>query len=98
VARLRTGRNAGARGGCGVRCGARSGNDQPVRHGDRHASGGRPDDDRTVANDGDRITFCPEGAVIAIADPCPAVYMNEAYNSWVSVDVASGPEDPYGYC
>jgi hypothetical protein len=41
---------------------------------------------------------CPGQAVIAIADPCPPVYMNEAYNSWVSMGVANGPEDPYGYC
>jgi len=41
---------------------------------------------------------CPDEAVIAIADPCPAAYMNEAYNSWVSMGVARGPEDPYGYC
>jgi hypothetical protein len=42
--------------------------------------------------------ICPDQAVIAIADPCPAVYMNEASNSWVSMGAASGPEDPYGYC
>jgi hypothetical protein len=42
--------------------------------------------------------ICPGQAVIAIADPCPSVYMNEAYNSWVSMGIANGPEDPYGYC
>jgi hypothetical protein len=42
--------------------------------------------------------ICPGAAVIAIAKPCPAAYMNEAYNSWVSMGAASGPEDPYGYC
>jgi hypothetical protein len=42
--------------------------------------------------------ICPGQALIAIADPCPAVYMNEAYNSWVSMGVAKGPEDPYGSC
>jgi hypothetical protein len=42
--------------------------------------------------------ICPGQAVIAIAKPCPATYMNEAYNSWVSMGVANGPEDPYGYC
>jgi hypothetical protein len=32
--------------------------------------------------------------VIAIADPCPAAYMNEAVNSW-----SGGRQvDPYGYC
>jgi hypothetical protein len=37
---------------------------------------------------------CPDSSVIAIADPCPAAYMNEAVNS------NSGGEqiDPYGDC
>lgn len=41
---------------------------------------------------------CPGARIIAIADPCPAAYMNEAYNSWVAEGRASGPFDPYGYC
>ena len=41
---------------------------------------------------------CPNSRIIAIADPCPAAYMNEAYNSRVAEGLASGPFDPYGYC
>ena len=41
---------------------------------------------------------CPGGRIIAIADPCPAAYMNEAYNSRVAEGLAPGPFDPYGYC
>lgn len=41
---------------------------------------------------------CPDSQVIAIADPCPAAYMNEAYNSRVAEGLATGPFDPYGYC
>jgi hypothetical protein len=37
---------------------------------------------------------CPNAAIIAIADPCPAAYMNEAVNSQ-----AGGEQiDPYGSC
>ena len=41
---------------------------------------------------------CPGQLVIAIADPCPAAYMNEAANSWVLMGVSKAPEDPYGTC
>ena len=48
----------------------------------------------------------PGQRMIAIADPCPAAYMNEAHNSWVLDHEATGsaiPDgsaaiDPYGYC
>lgn len=42
--------------------------------------------------------ICPGQKIIAIADPCPAAYMNEAHNSWVLVGLAPGRLDPYGYC
>ena len=45
-----------------------------------------------------RAGFCPGYAVIAIADPCPAAYMNEASNSWVLMGLRSGSIDPYGAC
>lgn len=38
---------------------------------------------------------CPNSAQIIIADPCPAAYENEAWNSW---HMATGPYDPYGWC
>ena len=41
---------------------------------------------------------CPASAVIAIADPCPAAYMNEASNSWVLLGASDAPIDPYGSC
>ena len=41
---------------------------------------------------------CPASAVIAIADPCPQAYMNEASNSYVITGVADSPIDPYGPC
>ena len=41
---------------------------------------------------------CPSSAVIAIADPCPAAYMNEASNSWVLLGASAAPIDPYGAC
>jgi hypothetical protein len=41
---------------------------------------------------------CPTSAVIAIADPCPQAYMNEASNSYVITGVAASPIDPYGPC
>ena len=41
---------------------------------------------------------CPASAVIAIADPCPAAYMNEASNSWVLLGASDAPIDPYGPC
>lgn len=41
---------------------------------------------------------CPDSQIIAIADPCPAAYMNEAYNSRVAEGLAPGPFDPFGYC
>lgn len=42
--------------------------------------------------------YCPGERIIAIADPCPAAYMNEAHNSWVLTGMASGSLDPYGSC
>jgi hypothetical protein len=41
---------------------------------------------------------CDNERLIAIADPCPAAYMNEASNSWVLTGAAGGPLDPYGAC
>jgi hypothetical protein len=41
---------------------------------------------------------CPGQAVIAIADACPAAYMNEASNSWVVVGKSTAPIDPFGTC
>lgn len=41
---------------------------------------------------------CPGQALIIIADPCPAAYMNEAWNSLLAVGLAYGPVDPYGSC
>ena len=38
---------------------------------------------------------CPNSAQIIIADPCPAAYENEAWNSW---HMGTGPYDPYGWC
>lgn len=42
--------------------------------------------------------LCPGTKLIAINDPCPAAYMNEASNSWVLLGLRSAPIDPYGYC
>jgi hypothetical protein len=42
--------------------------------------------------------LCPGQLVIAIADPCPAAYMNEASNSWMLMGASDSPEDPYGSC
>jgi hypothetical protein len=41
---------------------------------------------------------CPGTSVIAIADPCPQAYMNEASNSYVILGLAATPIDPYGAC
>lgn len=41
---------------------------------------------------------CTAGPEIAIADPCPAAYMNEASNSWVLEGLSTAPIDPYGSC
>ncbi|HEY5385567.1 MAG TPA: hypothetical protein VIJ56_10050 [Acidimicrobiales bacterium] len=41
---------------------------------------------------------CPGTSVIAIADPCPQAYMNEASNSYVITGVADTPIDPFGPC
>ena len=41
---------------------------------------------------------CPGEAVIAIADACPAAYMNEASNSWVLEGRSTALIDPYGSC
>lgn len=38
---------------------------------------------------------CADVAEIVIADPCPAAYENEAWNSW---HMDTGPFDPYGWC
>lgn len=42
--------------------------------------------------------LCPNESLIAISDPCPAAYMNEAHNSWVLAGLRPGSIDPYGYC
>jgi len=45
--------------------------------------------------------LCPGEHLIAIADPCPAAYMNEAYNSnsWSdTLGEFTRPIDPYGEC
>jgi hypothetical protein len=42
--------------------------------------------------------ICPDQLVIAIADPCPAAYMNEASNSWVLMGASAASLDPYGAC
>ncbi len=41
---------------------------------------------------------CPGTSVIAIADPCPQAYMNEASNSFVILGLADTPIDPFGPC
>jgi hypothetical protein len=44
---------------------------------------------------------CPGEHLIVIADPCPAAYMNEAYNSnsWSdATGTFTRPIDPYGSC
>jgi hypothetical protein len=41
---------------------------------------------------------CPGTSVIAIADPCPQAYMNEASNSYVITGLADTPIDPFGPC
>jgi hypothetical protein len=41
---------------------------------------------------------CPGTSVIAIADPCPQAYMNEASNSFVILGLAATPIDPFGAC
>jgi hypothetical protein len=41
---------------------------------------------------------CANEDLIAIADPCPAAYMNEASNSWVLTGASDAPIDPYGAC
>jgi hypothetical protein len=40
---------------------------------------------------------CPlNTGVIAISDPCPIAYMNEAANSWIALGLRPGAMDPYG--
>jgi hypothetical protein len=40
---------------------------------------------------------CPlNSGVIAISDPCPIAYMNEAANSWIALGLRPGAIDPYG--
>jgi hypothetical protein len=46
----------------------------------------------------DEPGVCPNERLIAIADPCPAAYMNEASNSWVLTGASDAPIDPYGAC
>ena len=41
---------------------------------------------------------CPGTSLIAIADPCPQAYMNEASNSYVITGTAETPIDPFGAC
>jgi hypothetical protein len=41
---------------------------------------------------------CPGENLIAINNPCPQAYMNEASNSWVAVGLSDAPIDPYGSC
>jgi hypothetical protein len=42
---------------------------------------------------------CPDNErLIVIADPCPAAYKNEAWNSWVVEGLVAGPYDPFGWC
>jgi hypothetical protein len=42
--------------------------------------------------------ICPGEHLIAIADPCPAAYMNEASNSRVFAGLSDTAIDPYGSC
>jgi hypothetical protein len=46
----------------------------------------------------DEPGVCGNERLIAIADPCPAAYMNEASNSWVLTGASDAPIDPYGAC
>jgi hypothetical protein len=46
----------------------------------------------------DEPGVCDNEHLIAIADPCPAAYMNEASNSWTLTGASSAPIDPYGAC
>jgi putative lipase involved disintegration of autophagic bodies len=46
----------------------------------------------------DQPGVCANEQLIAIADPCPAAYMNEASNSWVLTGQSTAPIDPYGTC
>jgi hypothetical protein len=46
----------------------------------------------------DEPGVCPGELLIAIADACPAAYMNEASNSWVLMGRSTEPIDPYGTC
>ena len=40
---------------------------------------------------------CPANTgVIAISNPCPTAYMNEAANSWIALGIRPGAMDPYG--
>jgi hypothetical protein len=38
----------------------------------------------------------PNTGVIAISEPCPTAYMNEAANSWIALHLRPGTMDPYG--
>ena len=46
----------------------------------------------------DEPGVCDNEHLIAIADACPAAYMNEASNSWVLTGSSDAPIDPYGAC
>jgi hypothetical protein len=46
----------------------------------------------------DEPGVCDNENLIAISDPCPAAYMNEASNSWVLTGASDAPIDPYGAC
>ncbi len=46
----------------------------------------------------DEPGVCAGTELIAITDPCPAAYMNEASNSWVVIGQSDAPIDPYGAC
>jgi hypothetical protein len=46
----------------------------------------------------DEPGVCADEHLIAIADACPAAYMNEASNSWVLTGSSDAPIDPYGAC
>jgi hypothetical protein len=46
----------------------------------------------------DQPGVCDNEHLIAIADACPAAYMNEASNSWVLTGSSDAPIDPYGGC
>jgi hypothetical protein len=46
----------------------------------------------------DEPGICANEWLIAIADPCPQAYMNEADSSWVLIKQSDLAIDPYGSC